>query len=144
MIGGFGMVDVKVKSRPVGALAKLGRHGHPHLVSETGGELDVITSASMPGFNPLDLLYSSLAACLVLSARIAASRLGILEKLEEVSVHVTGQKSGGEPARVDNFDVKFELEGDFDADERVKIILMAEEICTVSNTLLATPTIRIV
>lgn len=138
------MVDVKVKSRPVGALAKVGRHGHPHLTSETGGELDVITSASMPGFNPLDLLYSSLAACLVLSARIAASRLGILDKLEEVSVHVTGQKSAGEPARVENFDVKFQLEGDFDADERVKIVHMAEEICTVSNTLLATPSIRIV
>ncbi|MGI2032096.1 OsmC family protein [Rhizobium panacihumi] len=138
------MVDVKVKSRPVGALAKVGRHGHPHLVSETGGELDVITSASMPGFNPLDLLYSSLAACLVLSARIAASRMGILEKLEEVSVHVTGQKSSGEPARVENFDVKFELSGDFDAQQRAEIIHKAEEICTVSNTLLATPTIRIV
>ena len=138
------MVDVKVKSRPVGALAKVGRHGHPHLVSETGGELDVITSASMPGFNPLDLLYSSLAACLVLSARIAASRLGILEKLDEVSVHVTGQKSAGEPARVENFDVNFDLSGDFDAAERAKIVHMAEEICTVSNTLLATPTIRII
>ncbi len=138
------MVDLKVKSRPVGALAKVGRHGHPYLLSETGGELDVITSASMPGFNPLDLLYSSLAACLVLSARIAASRLGILEKLEEVSVHVTGQKSAGEPARVESFDVKFELSGAFDARERADIIHMAEEICTVSNTLLATPRIRIV
>lgn len=138
------MVDVKVKSRPVGARATVGRQGHPHLVSETGGELDVVTSASLPGFNPLDLLYASLAACLVLSARIAASRLGILEKLEDVSVHVTGKKSGGEPAHVESFDAKFDLRGDFDAQQRAEIIHMAEEICTVSNTLLAQPTIHIV
>lgn len=138
------MVDVKIKSRPVGARAEVGRHGQPSLVSETGGELDVVTSASQPGFNPLDLLYASLAACLVLSARIAASRLGLLDRLENVSAHVTGKKTSGEPAHVEVFEASFELTGDFDAQQRAEIIHMAEEICTVSNTLRAAPTIRIV
>ncbi|MGE7369406.1 OsmC family protein [Neorhizobium sp. NPDC001467] len=137
------MVEVKVKARAVGATARVGRHGHPRIVSETGGQLDVVTGASAPGFNPLDLLYSSLAACLVLSARIAASRLGILDKLEDVCVHVTGHKSSGEPARVEVFEATFELLGDFDAQERAEITHMAEEICTVSNTLLTKPVIRI-
>ncbi len=68
------MADLKVRTRPVGASAVLGRTGFPHVTSATGGEIDIVTSPSQPGFNPLDLLYSSLSACLVLSARMAASQ----------------------------------------------------------------------
>jgi uncharacterized OsmC-like protein len=72
------MVEFKVKPRPIGATAVVGRHGHPQVTSETGGHLEIVTAASEAGFNPLDLLFSSLASCLVLSGRIAASRLGLL------------------------------------------------------------------
>ena len=77
------MADLKARPRPTGAKAVLGRTGFPHVTSVTGGEIDIVTSPSQPGFNPLDLLYSSLSACLVLSARMAASQLGILDRITE-------------------------------------------------------------
>lgn len=133
------MVELKVKARPTGATAVLGRTGHPQVTSETNGQLAVVTGASEPGFNPLDLMFSSLAACLVLSGRIAASKLGVLGKLAEVRAHVTGEKAHDGPSRITRFVVDFRVEGDFTADEKAEIIRMAEEICTVSNTLKGSP-----
>ena len=133
------MTQVKVKTRPTGATAVLARMGQPDLTTPTGGTLGVTTSASDPGFNPIDLLYSSLAACMVLSARIAASKLGILARLSEVKVHVTGEKSHQEPFRITRFIIDMKVEGDFLPEEKAEIIVMAEEICTVSNTLKGSP-----
>lgn len=129
------MSEVRVKKRETGATARLARNGHPQLMTPTGGALVVVTGASDPGFNPLDLLYSSLAACLVLSARIAASRMGVLDRFESVQARVTGEKSEGEPARIVSFEMALTIAGDFDEETKQAIAHQAEEICTVSNTL---------
>lgn len=129
------MTQVKVKTRPTGATAVLARMGQPDLTTPTGGTLGVTTSASDPGFNPIDLLYSSLAACMVLSARIAASKLGILDRFENVTAEVTGEKAKTEPSRIETFHIALDIKGDFNDDERQAIGHMAEDICTVSNTL---------
>lgn len=133
------MVELKVKPRPIGATAVLRRIGHPKVTSDTQGDVNVVTGASEVGFNPLDLMFSSLAACLVLSARIAASKLGILARLSEVKVHVTGEKAHEGPSRITRFIIDIKVEGDFLPEEKAEIILMAEEICTVSNTLKGSP-----
>lgn len=125
----------RVKKRPTGAVVTLARLGHPDVVTATGGALKVVTAASEPGFNPLDLLYSSLAACLALSARIAASSMGLLDRFERVTVHVSGQKADEEPSRIIRFDIRIAIEGDFDEQTRAAIAHAAEDICTVSNTL---------
>ncbi len=129
------MSELRVKKRETGATATLRRNGHPQLVTPTGGTLAVVTAASEPGFNPLDLLYSSLAACLVLSARIAASRMNLLDRFKAVDARVTGEKSDGEPARIVRFDMVLTIDGDFDQDTKQAIAQEAEKICTVSNTL---------
>lgn len=129
------MVEARVKKRETGATATLGRNGHPTIETPTGGALAVVTAASEPGFNPLDLLYSSLAACLVLSARIAASQMGVLDRFHSVEARVSGEKSEGDPARITRFDMRLKISGDFDDDVRQDIAHRAEEICTVSNTL---------
>ncbi|WP_313616980.1 OsmC family protein [Agrobacterium sp.] len=129
------MTQVKVKTRPTGATAALARMGQPTLVTPTGGRLDVTTSASDAGFNPIDLLYSSLAACMVLSARIAASKLGILDRFENVTAEVSGEKAKTEPSRIEIFHIALDIKGDFNDEERQAIGHMAEDICTVSNTL---------
>lgn len=130
------MVDGgKMKLRPVGATAEVGRLGRPRISTVTGGELEIVTGISEPGFNPIDLLYSSLAACLALSVRIAASRLGLLERFNGASVDVTGEKSAAEPYRIVRFNIGIEVRGDFDGESRSTIAHMAEDICTVSNTL---------
>ncbi|MBZ9654850.1 OsmC family protein [Phyllobacterium lublinensis] len=129
------MSELKIRTRAVGARAVLRPKEPPVITSETGGKINVATSVSEPGFNPLDLLYASLSACIVLSARIAASRLGVADKLAEVRAHVTGEKAHDEPSRVIRFDIAMEIDGDLDEQTRHQIVEMAEEICTVSNTL---------
>lgn len=134
------MADVKVKTRPTGATAVLGRTGFPHLTTATGGELDIVTGPSQPGFNPLDLMYSSLSACLVMSARIAANNLGVLDKISEITADVTGEKAAEGLSRVQTFNIAFSIKGDIDEETRQKIAHLAEdEICTVSNTIRGNP-----
>lgn len=133
------MSDFRVKKRETGAIATLRRNGHPQIETPTGGLLSVVTAASEPGFNPLDLLYSSLAACLVLSARIAASQLGVLDRFEKAEATVSGEKSDGEPVRIIRFDMRLVISGDFDAQMKQTIAHTAEDICTVSNTLRGEP-----
>jgi uncharacterized OsmC-like protein len=134
------MADLKARPRPTGAKAVLGRTGFPHVTSATKGEIHIVTSPSQPGFNPLDLLYSSLSACLVLSARIAASNLGVLDKITEITADVTGEKAAEGLSRVAKFNIVFSIKGDLDDATRQKIAHLAEdEICTVSNTIRGNP-----
>ena len=130
----------RIKYRPTGATASMGRSGYPHVVSATGGEIGVKTGASEVGFNPLDLLYASLSACLAISARMAAGKLGVLDRLTDVTVRVTGEKAADEPSRVACFAIDIQIVGDFDESTRNEIARLAEtEICTVSNTINAKP-----
>ncbi|OBZ97012.1 ABC transporter ATP-binding protein [Pararhizobium polonicum] len=134
------MADVKTKSRPTGATAILGRTGFPHVTSATGGEIQIVTGPSQPGFNPLDLLYASLSACLTMSARIAASQMGVLDRLSEITAEVTGEKATEGLSRIRNFNIVFTIRGDIDDDTRHAIARAAEdEICTVSNTIRGNP-----
>jgi uncharacterized OsmC-like protein len=134
------MVELKAKARQTGATAVLGRSGFPHVTSVTGGEINVVTAPSQVGFNPLDLLYASLSACLVLSARMAASQMGVLDKLTDVTAAVTGEKAAEGVSRVEKFNIAFTIKGDFDDATREAIARAAEdEICTVSNTIRGNP-----
>ncbi len=134
------MADLKVRTRPVGATAVLGRTGFPHVTSATGGEIDIVTGPSQPGFNPLDLLYSSLSACLVLSARMAASQMGLLDRITEITADLTGERAPEGLSRVQKFNIAITIKGDIDEETRRKIVHLAEdEICTVSNTIRGNP-----
>ena len=128
-----------LKTRPTGAIATMGRTGFPKVVSRTGGEIEIRTGLSEPGFNPLDLIYASLSACLAMSARIAASKLGLLDRLESVTANVSGSKADDEPSRLARFDIEFDIRGDFDLATRKEIARLAEEICTISNTIAGQP-----
>ena len=132
-----------LRSRPIGATAKLGKTGYPAIRSATGGELDVVTGPSQPGFNPLDLLLASLAACMSMSARIAAREMGLHEIVERVTASVSGEKAADEPPRFAGFTVILAIDGALDHDQRVALAHRAEEICTVSNSLAVRPTVRV-
>ncbi|MCW0001308.1 OsmC family protein [Pararhizobium sp. YC-54] len=130
------MAELKTKMRPTGASAVLGRHGFPQVTSATGGEIQIVTGPSQPGFNPIDLLYASLSACLAMSARIAASQMGLLDQLSEIRADVTGEKSSEGLSRVVRFNAVLTIRGDIHVEARHAIAQAAEEeICTVSNTL---------
>ncbi|WP_165219681.1 OsmC family protein [Affinirhizobium pseudoryzae] len=138
------MVEIKMKTRTTGATATMAARGQGSLRTETGGTLDVVTSVSDPGFNPLDLLYSSLAACLVLSVKGAVSRLQLMERFEGVSAHVTGEKAHDGPSRVEKMTCIIRIGGDYNEDERQDIVRLAKELCTVSNTLTYLPSVELV
>jgi uncharacterized OsmC-like protein len=137
------MVELKTRTRATGATGLMARHGPARLVSETGGTLDVTTSVSDPGFNPLDLLYASLAACLVLSVKGAVNRLQFAERFIDVSARVTGEKAHEGPSRVETIFARLTITGDFTDQERDEIARLAKELCTVSNTLALTPSIEV-
>ncbi|RWE74616.1 OsmC family protein [Mesorhizobium sp.] len=136
------MSELKIRTRTTGALAVMPPGGLPTITTPTGGMVDVVTQVSAPGFNPLDLLYASLAACMVLSARIAATRLGVADRLGEVRANVSGDKAKDEPSRIETFTVKLEITGDLDAATKERILADAEDICTVSNTLRGAPVLH--
>ena len=124
-----------IKTRQTGAQAVLARHGQPVVTSVTGGTIEVVTRPSEPGFNPLDLLYASLSACLVLSARIAASEQRLLDRVERFEAQVTGTKAADHPSRIAHIHVEMLVEGDLEDREKDALVAAAETICTVSNTL---------
>ena len=136
------MAELKVRTRTTGAFAVLPPRDLPVVTTPTGGAVDVVTQVSAPGFSPLDLLYASLAACMVLSARIAANRLGVADRLGEVRAEVNGEKAKDEPSRVETFNVRLEIAGDLDAATKERILADAEDICTVSNTLRGAPALH--
>ncbi|RVD56040.1 OsmC family peroxiredoxin [Mesorhizobium sp. M2D.F.Ca.ET.185.01.1.1] len=136
------MSELKIRTRNTGALAVMLPGSLPTITTPTGGTIDVVTQVSAPGFNPLDLLYASLAACMVLSARIAATRLGVADRLGEVRADVGGDKAKDEASRVETFTIKLEITGDLDAATKERILADAEDICTVSNTLRGGPALH--
>jgi uncharacterized OsmC-like protein len=133
-----------VTPRKTGATAMLSRKGLPLITSATGGEIAVVTRPSEAGFNPLDLLYASLSACLVLSARIAASEQGVLDRLQAVEARVKGIKAAEGPSRVERFEIEILVDADLDEAAKDEIVAAAERICTVSNTLHGQPSFAVV
>jgi uncharacterized OsmC-like protein len=132
-----------VKSRPIGATATLARRGYPAMRSATGGELEIVTGPTQPGFNPLDLLLASLAACMSMSARIAIREMGFAESFERLRVEVTGEKAQDEPVRFVSFTILMHFEGTLDPHDQLRVAHRAEEICTVSNSLAVRPALII-
>ncbi|MGK8639605.1 OsmC family protein [Brucella anthropi] len=133
------MSELKVRTRETGAVAEMPQGKLPVITTPTGGVVELVTSVSQAGFNPLDLIYSSVAACMALSARIAATKLELREKLTDVRVEVKGDKAHEGPSRIERFNITFHFGGDLTDDEKHRLAEMAEEICTVSNTLRGEP-----
>ena len=136
-------MDIRVKTRQTGATSVLGVRGRASLRTVTGGELEVVTGLSEPGFNPLDLLYSSLAACLVLSVKGAVIRLQLLDQFTGVEAVVTGEKAHDEPSRVEAISAQLIISGDYNESQRYEIATLAKQLCTVSNTLVMPPKLEV-
>ncbi|MEQ1954173.1 OsmC family protein [Mesorhizobium sp. CN2-181] len=135
--------EAKHLARPTGATAVLSPRQSPLVSSATGGEITLSSHVSAPGFSPVDLLYGALAGCLVISARAAAAKLGVLDRLGDIEAKVTGRKAADGPSRIEAFSVEIEIGGDLDPVTKHAIAEAAEgEICTVSNTLRGHPSIE--
>ncbi|MHB2169065.1 OsmC family protein [Alsobacter sp. R-9] len=137
------MAAGRIIQRETGATATLEGTGLPVVVSATGGRLDVVTRPAEPGFNPLGLLYASVATCLVLSVRNVAAQRGLSARLRHVEASVRGTKAPDPPSRVEHLHLAITIDGDLDEATKRALIDEAETVCTVSNTLRARPTISL-
>lgn len=99
-----------------------------------GQSLEVALSPSAPGFSPLELQASALAACVAMSVRIAARQAG-QPLLGRVDVAVTATKAADEPSRLGSFDVVVEIVDELPLSVSAALVAAAEDICTISNTL---------
>ena len=125
---------VNVVTRPTTVCASLPKHGPGSVLAQSGAGAKLANLASDEGFTPLELMDAALAGCLVLSVRIAARKLGWLDRLDAVNVKVTHEKAHDMPSRVAAFDSAFEIDGDFSAAEHDELIAEAHRLCTVGNT----------
>lgn len=116
--------------------------GHHQLVAdepEASGGTDI-------GPSPYDYLLSALGACTAMTLRMYAEYKGI--NLQEVNVHLTHEKvhsqdgEGAEKAggKIDQIKRLILLEGDLTAEERSKLIAIADR-CPIHKTLEGKPLI---
>jgi uncharacterized OsmC-like protein len=120
--------------RPTSVAATLDHAGHGSVQAKSGAAAKLANLASDEGFTPLEFMDAALAGCLVLSVRIAARKLGWLERLVAVDVDVTHEKAAELPSRVASFATSFVIHGDFSPAERAQLIGDAHALCTVGNT----------
>jgi uncharacterized OsmC-like protein len=99
-----------------------------------GASLDVALAPSAPGFSPLELQASSLAACIAMSVKIAARQEG-LPPLEQIVVEVVAAKAADEPSRLKNFAATVTIGDPLPPGKAEDLVRAAEDICTISNTL---------
>ena len=107
-----------------------------------GQTINVGLSPSSPGFTPLELQASALAACIAASVRIAARNAGV-EKLGGVEVDLRATKAEDAPSRLARFEFSVAFSDDLDPQLQSKLIEDAERICTISNTLRSDPPVVI-
>lgn len=131
-----------IVSRPTAVGATLDHAGHGSVTAKAGAVAKLANLASDEGFTPLEFMDAALAGCLVLSVRIAARKLGLLDRLVKVDVEVTHEKAHELPSRVASFTSSFAILGDFSPEERQALISEAHAICTVGNTFEHGATIR--
>ena len=125
---------VNVITRPTKVTASLPAAGQGAVLAQSGAGAKLANLASDEGFTPLEFMDAALSGCLVLSVRIAARKLGWLDRLKTVNVEVTHHKAHDMPSRVEAFDCAFQIDGDFSAAERDELIARAHDLCTVGNT----------
>lgn len=129
------------RTRPIGVTASI-ESGGATIRAASGAVATLAQSASMEGFNPLELLDASLAACLVISAKMAARPLGFSDRITDLRVEVVHAKAADLPSRVASLTCRFFIGGDLTDAEKALLQAEAHKLCTVGHTLEHRPAIE--
>ena len=150
--GGESDADALEGAAPVaGVSARTGRDGYLTEIRARGHALLADEPASVGGTDrgptPYDLLAAALGACTTMTLRMYAERKGW--PLEEASVRLRHEKIHARDeeacpdreARMDALDREIRLEGDLDAEQRARLMEIADR-CPVHRTLSAGVVVR--
>lgn len=118
--------------RPMGAEIAIGPH---HLLADEPES----AGGGNAGPDPFELVMAGLGACTTMTLRLYAGRKGW--PLERVVVRVTHPVRAAAGAPKDIFDREILLEGDLSAEERARLLEIADR-CPVSRTLAGGSMIR--
>jgi uncharacterized OsmC-like protein len=113
---------------------------HCRVENDRNQAIEAVFSPSAPGFTPLEIQASALAACIASSVRIAARNLGV-GQLGRIDVDVEATKAADEPSRLGTFHAIVRFGDALDPAVKQRLVAAAENICTISNTLRAGDTI---
>ena len=103
---------------------------------------DSTDAAALADASPAGLILYSVAACIAISLRLAAEQKGVT--LAPFRVRARSHKAEDLPSRFGTFEVEVVQEFTDDDELAAELLLMAKARCTVSNTLNATTTARLV
>jgi uncharacterized OsmC-like protein len=106
-----------------------------------GRPLTQNASATIDGVSPVEFLLISVATCFALSCRAAL----IPRKLSDAAFEVTavGTKALDAPSRMNLIEVSVKFGSDIPEAVVAKVAEEAKLMCTVTNTILGTPTVTI-
>ena len=132
-------MEIKVKPKTYGPVfVHIGRERVLHY----GRAEDGIDQISPPTNSPADTLLFALAACIAISLHMEAEKSGLT--LDPFRVRAACKKAGDLPNRFDQFEVLVPSSIADDHESAERLLNSAKSICTVSNTLNADVTLKLI
>jgi uncharacterized OsmC-like protein len=91
--------------------------------------------------SPVEYLLIAAASCLALSCRRVLARRGRRDLTFDV--HVTGEKAHDPPSRLARLEARIDFPDSISGEDAARAVAEAEEICTVTRTLLTPPQVLV-
>ncbi len=127
-------MQVKIKPKTYGPLRVYATDGASiTFETEAGFRGNAGPSASSQALSPSDLVLASLANCIAISMRMAASPMAL--ELGELEVSAIAIKASDLPNRFGRFEVIIKTGVAVDASRVEELLARTKDICTISNTL---------
>lgn len=132
-------MEIKVKPKTYGPVfVHIDRERFLHYGRAEG----VIDQTLPPTNSPADALLFALAACIAISLHMEAEKSGLM--LDSFRVRADCKKAGDLPNRFDQFEVSVPSSIADDRESAERLLNGAKSICTVSNTLNADVTLKLI
>ena len=111
------------------------------ITTEAGHGIAGVPSPQAQGMSPSDLLMASVASCITLSMRMAATQMGLT--LGELRAQARATKATDLPHRFATLTVEVHSAGAVPVDRQGELLERTKGLCTVSNTLGAEVVLRL-
>ena len=129
-------MQVKIKAKTYGPLrVHAGTDASIAFETEAGNRVRSGPTATADALSPADLVLASLANCIAISMRMAASQMAL--ELGTLDLSAIAIKAVDLPNRFGRFEVSIRTGAAVDAGIAHELLARTKDICTISNTLAA-------